>query len=202
MAQSAPGAGAWLALLATSTTIHDEAFYQDPNKRIVAYKTWVGVCLPSAVTNCRHLHTHGKGHTLQKTTTYVTLSHLLSCTYGGYCTWRHNVVRDEFCKQAKEGGMMATRECSLPGVHKSSKDNKSRDMKLTFRRTDFKTIDIRSGARHYDVAITHLSMARKDHPQPVKNRNIAHIGAMKRIKRQTISTLCHGVRKSHTSCCR
>ena len=30
MAQSAPGAGAWLALPATSTTIRDEAFHQDP----------------------------------------------------------------------------------------------------------------------------------------------------------------------------
>ena len=129
MAQSAPGAGAWLALPATSTTIRDEAFHQDPSKWIVAYKAWAGVRLPTAVTNSRHLHTHGKGHTLQKSATHLTLSHLLSCTYGGHCTWRHNVVRDEFCKQAREGGMMATRECSLPGVRKRSKDNTSRDTK-------------------------------------------------------------------------
>ena len=167
MAQSAPGAGAWLALPATSTTIRDEAFHQDPSKWIVAYKAWAGVRLPTAVTNSRHLHTHGKGHTLQKSATHLTLSHLLSCTYGGHCTWRHNVVRDEFCKQAREGGMMATRECSLPGVRKRSKDNTSRDTKLTFRRTDLKTIDIRGGARHYDVAITHPTMARKDHRSPL-----------------------------------
>ena len=62
---------------------------------------------------------------------------------------------------------MATRECSLPGVRKRSKDNTSRDTKLTFRRTDLKTIDIRGGARHYDVAITHPTMARKDHRSPL-----------------------------------
>jgi hypothetical protein len=159
VAQSAPGAGAWLALPATSTTIHDEAFHQDPSKWIVAYMAWAGVRLPSAVTNSRHLHTHGRGHTLQKSATHLTLSHLLSCTYGGHCTWKHNVVRDEFCKQARAGGIMATR--------KRSKDNKSRDTKLMFRRIDLKTIDIRGGAQHYDVAITHHpTMARKGHRGP------------------------------------
>ena len=64
-------------------------------------------------------------------------------THGGHCTWRHNVfvVRDEFCKQSREGGMIATRECSLPGVRvrNRSKDHKSRDTKLVFLRTDLKT---------------------------------------------------------------
>ena len=78
MAQSAPGAGAWPALPATSTTIHDEAFHQDPSKRIVAYKAWAGVRLPATVTHSRYLHTHGKGHTLHKSATHLALSYLLS----------------------------------------------------------------------------------------------------------------------------
>ena len=96
---------------------------------------------------------------------------------------------------------MATRECSLPGVRKRSNDNKSRDTKLTFRRTDLKTIGIRGEARHCDVAITHpkwlgKTTAALSQRQPVaKNRSIAHTGAMKRTTGQMIFTLCHGVRK-------
>ena len=62
--------------------------------------------------------------------------------------------------------MMVTRECTLPGVRKVSKGG-LRDTKLTFRRTDLKTIDVRGGSQHYDVAITTPTMKDKDHLRPL-----------------------------------
>ena len=158
----------------------------------MAYKAWAGVRLPTAVTNSRHLHTHGKGHMLQKSATHLTLSHLLSCTYGGHCTWRHNVVRVEFFLTGQRGWYDGYPGVFPPRSAQAWQGQQVPRYNLTFRRTDLKTIDIRGGARHYDVAITHPTMARKDHytPQPshsgglpwLKNRSIARTGAMKRLQ--------------------
>jgi hypothetical protein len=56
-AQGAPGAGAWLVLPASNTTINDDVVQQDPQRWEVAYKVWAGVPLSPEATLSRHLHT-------------------------------------------------------------------------------------------------------------------------------------------------
>ena len=137
--QGAPGAGAWLALPTSDTTINDDVVQQDPQRCEVAHKMWAGVPLPPEVTLSRRFHTVNTVHGPQKKAVPLSTSHLLSCTKGGHCNARHNDVRDEISKMCRTAGMQVSRECLLPEVRRVV--NGVRESRLSQLRTDLRTTD-------------------------------------------------------------
>jgi hypothetical protein len=83
MEHSAPGAGAWLSLHASNTTINGGVVHQDPPRWEAAYKVWAGTPLPPEATLSRHLHTTNTVHGPQKQAVPLTLIHLLSWLHQG-----------------------------------------------------------------------------------------------------------------------
>jgi hypothetical protein len=108
-AQGALGAGAWLSLPSSNTTINDDVVQQDPRWE-VAYKVWAGVPMPPEVALSRHLHTVNTVHVPQKEAVPLSLSHLLSCTKGGHCNGRHNDGGDESSKMCRTADMQVSRD--------------------------------------------------------------------------------------------
>ena len=163
------GAGAWLGLPASNTTINDDVVQQDPQRWEVAYKMWAGVPLPPEVTLSRHLHTVNTVHGPQKKAVPLSTSHLLSCTKGGHCNARHNDVRDEISKMCRTAGMQVSRECLLPEVRRVV--NGVRESRLSQLRTDLRTTDDRGNHQHYDVAITQPTRKEGDHKKVLSAAN-------------------------------